>query len=223
MSQPLEQGGKFRGRITSYGLWNPEGKKSTAVTLSFQVEDAWDADVQEWVDWREYEFEVEGDIWVISKTGIVAQEACNSLMRYAGWDGDLMSVAEMRWEPTPCQFSVNVETDQSGKYPDKYKAGFLKAWDAIPGAGKTFLDANQAKALASQYGPQFRALAGSLKQNAPVPTASKPSVPKKPATKPQQFEKSKSNLMDQAGETFDRDINAELAEAAEEEKDGIPF
>jgi hypothetical protein len=221
MGNPLSQAGVFRGQIISYGLYEPgkDGSQSLAISVVAHIQDAWDGEKQEWIDWREYELEGEGDLWIVKRTGELIQNQINNLVKHAGWDGDVMSVAERRWVSTPCQFVVNEEKDPNGKYDTKFKIAFINAWDSVPGAGRQFLDPQKAKAIADRYGPQLRALTGSIKQNSVVPSTKKPSIPSKPiAPKQQEINRLNQSVPDPTG-GFDNDINAEL----NQQGDDIPF
>jgi hypothetical protein len=206
---PLQQAGNFRGQITSYGLYEPgkDGSKSVAISVVAYVTEAWDADAKEWLDWRDYQLEASGDLWIVKRDGSLLTNQINNIINHTGWDGDFLSVAEMRWHPNMCQFVVNLEKDTTGQYDDKFKIAFINGFDSIPGGGRTFLDAGQAKNLAAKYGAQMRALAGSAAQNSAPPPKSKPVMPTSVVS----------------GSRNTADVNAKLQEAAAETKDEIPF
>ena len=224
MSNPLQQAGTFRGVIYRYcfpDYKRKEGSQSQAIRVTFQIQQAWDADINEWVDWTEYDLEVESDLWVIKKDGTINNIPTEALITHAGWNGDLTAIFDGTWQPRPCQIVVKCEVDPTLKYDDKYKIDYVNAWDSIPGSGNAVLDANQVKALASRYGSQFRALAASVKQNAAPPAGKNPVLPK--PTAKARTQQAASQAVQEAGEKFDTDINAQLQEAAEEEKDQIPL
>ena len=174
--------GTFRGVITSPGL--QKGKppsKSVGVTFLAQLTSIWveheDGEGGEWQPWEEYGMEAEGTSWIVGKEGAANQKAIEALIACAGWDGDLNSIYDGSWVPTPCQFVIKADT-----YRDetRYKVAFVNDYNRVPG-GTGNVDASEAKLLQSQLGQQFRAIAGSLKRNATAPAAGKPSSP--PASK----------------------------------------
>ena len=174
MGRELQWTGHARGLITKFGL--REAKSGAlAIFVVAQIHDCWDMEQEAWMDYREREYEVSGDIWIVKKDCTADQRKVEALVQYAGWDGELTSVVEGTWKPTPCAFTVEEE-----KYKDvtRYRIGFINGYDWTPGAVGN-VTPEKAKALQAKYGSQFRALAGNAKRASipPAPPISKPSVP----------------------------------------------
>lgn len=164
MSQAIDRTGTFRGQISSYELREYQSK-AVAVAVSADIHEAWNEETQEWEDWRQYDVEAKGDLFVIKKNGSPNQSQVEALIQYAGWNGDLESVAGDAWKPTPCQFDV-----QESEYKDvvTFRIAWINSYDRHPSAGG--VDAGRAKELQSLFGPKLRAVAGNVKRNVP-PTA----------------------------------------------------
>lgn len=81
--------------------------------------------------------------------------------------------------------SVDAET-YDGKL--RHKIGFLRSYDAVPGASLSGVDADRAKALQSKHGASLRAIGGNVKRNSALPPGNKPPPPP-PAAAPQNAEK----------------------------------
>jgi|WetSurMetagenome_2_1015567.scaffolds.fasta_scaffold94728_3 hypothetical protein len=211
MSQPINQEGAFRGLITEYALFEP---KSGAVGLNIKaaIHEAWDEENQAWGDWREFEVEAEGCIWIIKKDGSINEEGAESVVKFSGWNGDLATVTDGTWKPRACAFTVkkDVYKDQT-----RFRIAYVNDPERIPG-GMGNVSPERAKELSMKYGSQFRALAGNAARNATTP-AGKPKLPAKPSKKPAPVIPPDQNL--------ERDIdaaNAELQEAGAK-KDDVPW
>lgn len=176
----LEQVGTFRGRIVSCGLKEVESG-AKAASLVVAVDEIWaqpdGSGDHQWCDWRQYDCEATGDIWIIKKDGTLSQKQCQSLMEHAGWDGSLSTIVAQSWEAKPIQFTVE-EDEYKGVI--RYKIGWINAYDSTPGGGN--VSAEKAKELDGKYGSQLRALAGNAARNAVPPTEPPPA--KKSAAKP---------------------------------------
>jgi len=182
MAATLDREGHFRVIIDSYGLEKAKESNSHCVVLKCTVLEQYDFDTAEWQDWRQYDaVEVWGRIWIIKKDGHLNQAACESLMRHAGWDGDLMSLQNQTWIPTTCSVSVE-ENVWEGK--TSFKVGFINGYDEAPSGKVGNVDEVSAKQLAAQYGSSLRALAGTVKQNSGKPNGKPPAAPKKPIQVP---------------------------------------
>jgi hypothetical protein len=175
--QDVAQEGNFRGRIVKYGI-REEKSGSIGVSVQFLVDDIWDAEAKAWADWREYEVLAEGCLYIIKKDKAVNQGQVDALVKFAGWDGDLMSIWGQTWVTKPCAFTVECDEYENVQ---RFRVGFLNPYESIPGQFGSITE-DRAKALASQYGSQFRALAGNQARNAaPSLPGGKPSPPKGPA------------------------------------------
>lgn len=204
MSNQLSQEGNFRGEITEYGLFEPESG-AVGVNIRARILEAWDVETQQWVDWREYDIEAEGCIWLIKRDGTVSVKSSDSLMKYSGWNGDIQAITGGSWNPTPCAFTVGKD---SYKDETRYRISFINDHDRKPG-GTGNVTPERAAELALRYGSQFRALAGNATRNAPQPA-------KPPLKKPAPAKKTPPT------KSID-DANAAFNEAAEEGNDEIPL
>lgn len=173
MPQEITQEGTFRGRIIQYGL---QEAKSGAIGVWIRV--AVDEVCQdgEWGDWREYEVEADGYVWIVKKDGNLNKPACESLIKNAGWNGDIKVIDRMEWEPTPVGISVKAN-EYDGK--TTYQIAFVNDYNRIPGGGNVAPE--KVDQFAKKFNSQLRALAGSSKQNAAPPANGGPSKPAAPA------------------------------------------
>lgn len=183
MAKELDRGGHFRATIDSYGLEKSKTSNAHAVVIKCTVLEQYDFDSDAWVDWRSFEpHEVWGRIWIIGKDGKVNATAAEALVKNAGWDGDILSIQNQTWQPFQCSVSVE-ESTWEGK--TSFKVGFVNGFDETPSGKLGNVDEVSAKQLATQFGASFRAIAGSVKQNAAAVPNGKPAAPpKKPAAKP---------------------------------------
>lgn len=176
--QPCDREGIFRAEITEFGLKEMDSG-SMSVAIRARLTEWFDPANQVWLPWSEYEHEAEGDVWIVKKDGSVNQPAVESLIRWAGWDGNIESVTNETWKPTPCQVTINRETY---KEKTRFKISFINNFDRQPG-GMSNVSADKAKSIQSRYGPQFRAIAGNASRNGSTPAGSPP-APARPATPP---------------------------------------
>lgn len=168
----FDREGTFRGEIIEYGLQDAKESKSVAVVVKCQVHEAYNFETETWEDWRQWNMEGYGNVWVIKKDGTINEKSAESLMRHAGWSGSLNDIVTGDWKPTPVQFVVKSETY---KNQTQYKVAFINGYDSTPGGGIRSVDPDKAKELQLSYGSQFRALAGNVK--AKEPPKGKPSAP----------------------------------------------
>lgn len=176
MSNPLlDREGNFRIQIVEYALKEFDSG-SVCVSMRATVLEQFDEESKTWIDWRPYNRDVLGDVFIVNKKGDLLEKAIQSLVNFAGWDANFDAIANGRWQPTPCQCSVaeNVYKDQTS-----FKINFINSYDWHPG-GSGGVSAEKAKELSNRFGSQLRALAGNVKRNAPPPAESKPTPPKKP-------------------------------------------
>lgn len=176
MSQSIDREGDFRGQIVSYGIFEAESR-AVAIGITVAIEEMFNRETGEWENWRDYDVQAEGNIWIIKKTSEPNEKQVAALVEYAGWDGSVLSIENGTWKPTPCGFSV-----QADAYKDqtRYRIAWVKSYNATPGGGSN-VDSKRAKELQSQYGSTLRAIAGNVKRNQAKPTG-KPLAP--PAAKP---------------------------------------
>src|SRR3972149_415329 len=171
--QELNQAGVFRGTITEYGLL-VQDSGAIALSVRAKIDDAWNHESQGWQDWRGYEVQAAGRLWIVKKDGTINESQAQSLIKHCGWNGD-MTVLSEGWEPTPCSFVVNEE-----KYEGKtsYRISFINDYNRSPGQVGN-VDIEEAKKLQSRFGAQFRALSGNISRNAIAPPQNKPKMPKR--------------------------------------------
>lgn len=177
MSQQIDRPGIFRGRIVEYGLREFDSS-AVAITVRAEIDEEWSDD--RWEDWRQYDMEAHGLLFIIKKNGDMNNGQVESLVKSTGWDGSLVSIPNQTWKPEPCQFVINEETYKDQK---QYRISFVNPYDRIPGATSNISE-DKVKALEARFGGSLRAIAGSVKRNstAPAPAAKMPS-PKKPPAK----------------------------------------
>lgn len=173
MGTPVSQVGSFRGPIMEYGLFEADSG-SVGINIKCAITDIFHED--DWLDYREYDLEVEGTIWIVKKDGSLNESGVQSLVKYAGWDGMLEAITSKTWQPDEISFSVEAATY---KEKTRHKINFIGSWENPPGRMMGNVDEAKAKALASRFGSQLRAVIGNTKRNAPPPAGSKPAPPKK--------------------------------------------
>jgi hypothetical protein len=173
MGQPIDRIGDFRGSIIDYGLKEVDSG-AVAVSLVVSITEMWDPANKEWGAWDEYQQEATGDVWIIKKDGGgVNENGSQSLVRNAGWNGDLLSIINKTWEP--CRIAFSVVRDV---YKDvaRFKIGFINDFNRAPGAAGN-VTPDKAKELATRFGAQLRAIAGNAKRNAPATNGTPPKPP----------------------------------------------
>lgn len=171
--QPCDRAGNFRANILEYGLKEMD---SGAVAVSLHVKLTELFDNGEWHEWEQFDMECFGDVWIIKKDGSINDKASESLIKHAGWDGNIDSITGETWKPTPCQVVVNKEEYQGRT---SYKVAFINDHSRTPGQMSN-VTPEKAKELQNRFGSQLRALVGNVKRNQ-APTGSRPSAPPAPA------------------------------------------
>ena len=197
MATALDRVGTFKVHPISYGWWNPGGG-AEAAAVTFEVLAEWDEENQQWIDWKEYEVEVEGYFWLVKKDGTLNQKQVEALARHMGWDGNFESISDQSWRPTDCQVAV---TEDEWKGNIRYRAAWINGLDDVPRQGTSSLGFDDAKALQAKHGASIRALMANARQKAPKP-AGKPTAPK-----PQGVSRSQTQRAQQAsdGDAVDGD------------------
>lgn len=187
MSQPVDREGTFRGLITEYGLKEFDSG-AVAVAIKARLDQIWTGD--DWQDWSEYGMEAEGNIWIVGKEGKPNDRGVESLIKCAGWDGNILAVSGETWKPTPSQFVIKAEQYQGRAFN---KIAFVNEHDRTPGGSLSNMTDEKVKSLATRFGSQFKAIAGNVKRSA-IPAAPpkngngvKPPVPRAVDT-PDSFE-----------------------------------
>lgn len=178
MPVPVDREGAFRCQLADYGLKQMD---SGAVAISLRVALTEHYDGEHWQPWAQYDMEAEGDIWIVKKNGEINQQAAESLMRHAGWDGTLESITGATWTPTPFQVTVKRD-DYQGNV--RHKIAYVNEFDRTPG-GLSNVSPDKARELAARFGSQFRAIAGNVKRNnAAGAGTGAPAAPSRPAPPP---------------------------------------
>jgi hypothetical protein len=173
---PCDRTGNFRAEILDYGLKQMESG-AVAVALHVLLTEMWDG--ENWLQWREYDMEAFGDVWIVKKDGALNDRQAKALINFAGWDASLASIADETWKPTPCQ--VEIAHDRY-KDQDQYKISWVNDFNRVPGAGAlSNVDAGKLKELEARFGSPLRALQGNVKRNTASPSTKKPPSPPKAA------------------------------------------
>ena len=165
------------GEVLNYGLKKFEGSTSVAVALHVRLTELFHEG-----EWFQVDQECYGDIWIIKKDNKgINQRSVESLVNHAGWDGNLESIANGTWEPTPFQVTTKADEYQGNV---SYKINFVNGFNDKPRGGGSLgsATADDAKQLQNQWGSQLRALAGNRMRPQP-PAASKPAAPPRPPSK----------------------------------------
>jgi hypothetical protein len=177
--QQCDRAGQFKGDITEYGLRQMQApSQAVCVPIKVLLTEWWDG--AQWVDWRSYGMEAQGDIWIGKKDGAVNEKQIEALVKCAGWDGNLASLVDGSWTPTPCQVAVEEDSynDQT-----RFRISWLNPLDRTPGGGSlSNVDETNVKALEARFGSPSRAIVAAAKRNA-APTTGKPPAPPKPAAR----------------------------------------
>jgi hypothetical protein len=150
---------------------------SVSIALKATLLEYWNG--EEWLPWSDYGMEAEGDVWIVKKNGELNQPAIESLMKWAGWDGNLESIANSTWQPNPVQVSVKKD-DYKGSV--RYKIAFVNDFDRTPGQLSN-VTPDKLAALQTRFGSQLRAIAGNTKRNNGS-TQARPATPPPPAARP---------------------------------------
>lgn len=174
MSTMIDREGIFRGIIGEYGL-SERDSGAVALTLKAKLEEIWNPESQTWEDWKSYDVEASGDLWIVKKDGQLNRGQIESLCRHAGWDGNMTALVNGEWTPHRCQFSIKRD-EYEGKI--RFRISFINDHDRTPGQLGN-IDEAKAKALQSRFGGDLRAIAGNIKRNGPAPMSA-PSIPPVP-------------------------------------------
>lgn len=182
MPQPIDRAGTFRGEIVSFGLSQKEGSQSVAVYLKASIHEHYNKLDEVWEDWRGYECEAEGWLYIIGRDGKILEAQAQSLVKYAGWDGQLTTITDGNWEPDRVSMTVKENTYNGNT---SYRIEWINDYDRTPKSSGGNVDSKTAAELQSRFGGQFRALAGGNRsqqggqkstpqrpRNTPAPSAS---------------------------------------------------
>lgn len=170
MSAPIDREGLFRGTIKEYSLRQHE-TGTVGIELTVSVDDWWNG--ANWEDWRPYDFEARGEVFVIKKNGATNVTAVESFVDASGWDGTFASVNNQTWVPNPIGFSIKMDEYQ-GK--TKFRINYIFGFNSSPTPGRKRV-AVDAVALDSRFGASLRAIVGSRSMNRPTPSNPLPPPP----------------------------------------------
>lgn len=165
----VDREGHYRAIITSYGLHEAESG-SLAINITASLTNYWNT--TEWIDWPAGEMEADGAIWIVKKDGSLNDTGVQSLMRHAGWDGNLTSIDDQTWQPTPIAVTIQEDTykDQT-----RLRIAFLNDYERTPGA-KSNVTGDKVRELQNKFGGALRAIAGNVGR-VKAPASGKPSAP----------------------------------------------
>lgn len=185
MSNPVDREGTFRATISAYGIQNAESG-ALGIALTFDLTELWQAPADgaegQWFPWSDYGQQAQGTFWIIKKDGKPNTNAIEQLCKYAGWDGKLAPIAEEKWEPTPLQVVVKLETQKREGKPDRteFRASFINDFHRVPGAMGN-VDAAKAAELDARFGGSLKAIASTVAASKSPPAAGKAPAPSRPA------------------------------------------
>jgi hypothetical protein len=178
MTQRIDRQGMFMGRVLDYGVKTAKSG-AVAITVHVEIDDALIGD--DWEDWREFEFDAFGDLWVVGKQGQALEWSVRDLAKWAGWDGDLESVAKGTWSPAdPVCFHI-----QPNEYEGvvRYRLARFVDPEKPDGGSVSGLDLEEVKPLAAAFGPALRAIAADMVADTAA-VRPKPAKRKKASKKP---------------------------------------
>lgn len=172
MALHIDRTGDFRGAIVDYGL-KEESSGSVAIVIEAKVESQWNEETKQWDSWQQYdEHRATGYVYIIKKDGSLNENQVKALCQFAGWDGDLASIAKNTWTPTPCQFKVETDEYQG---QTRYRISWLNEYDRTPG-GMGQVSDEKLKLLNQRFAGPLKAIASVAKKAPAVPNG-KPKPP----------------------------------------------
>jgi len=163
MTQRIDRQGMFTGRVLDYGV---KTASSGAVALSVHVEIDYALIGGEWEDWREFEFDAFGDLWVVGKQGQPLEWSVRDLAKWAAWDGDLESVAKGSWTP-PDSVCFHVQPNEY-EGVTRYRLTRFVDPEKPAGGSVSGLDLDEVKPLAAAFGPALRTIAAMVADDTPA-------------------------------------------------------
>lgn len=172
--------GSFRAEITEFGIKQFDSG-AVGVSIRARLTEWYSITEAKWYPWNDYETEAEGTIFIVKKDNTVNQLGADSLIKYAGWDGNIESITNGTWQPTPCQVAIKRE---EYKQQAQMRIAFINDWHRTPG-GMSNVSPEDAKAMQVRFGAQFRALVGNAQRNNMPATGRPATPPPAPAGRPQ--------------------------------------
>ena len=178
MSNEMNQAGNFRVQITEHYLTEKESG-SVAITAFANVLDRWMPPANDtdgyWESWQQHDVVVRGDFYIVGTTvkgGKLNDKLIEALIQFCGWDGNIQSIQNGSWQPSPCRMSIEDNTYE-GK--TTYRMGWPSDFNSVPGGQR--LDDAGMKRIESKHASAMRAIAGNVKRNTAPPTEKPPSPP----------------------------------------------
>jgi hypothetical protein len=171
--EKCEQEGNYRAKILAYELREAQsgavGVHLTCALTHFANPKG------EWEEIGEPS-EAEADIWIIKRDKELNDRGIESLIRWAGWTGNIEDIGNQFWIPNPIAVTVKMEEYQGQK---RYKIAFINSYDSQPAIG-----AARAAELQRLYGDKIRSL-GWSDQPPPVAPVSPAAPPERQKFVPQ--------------------------------------
>lgn len=177
MGTYIDREGTGRGEIVDYGLKEYDSG-AVAINIRVRIDEWYDFDTKEWLDWSEYGFEVDGAVWVVKKDGGgLNTKSIENFVKCTYWDGSFDSIAQQTFQPAKVQVSIKGEDYQGATF---FKIAFVNEWDRVPNTGGALsnIDAPKASLLQKQYASAMRAVVANAKRSQGQPPVSKPPAPK---------------------------------------------
>jgi len=169
---PEDREGDFRGQIFEYSLFASDKSEAVMLNVKARLTGIWNE--TEWDDtWEEYDRFAEGSICLVKKDGSLNQNQAESLMKYAGWNGDFPSLDNGSWEPEKCAFVLKADHYEG---QTEYRISFVNGYESTPGGSG--LKPGLAEALNAKFGTSLRALAGNAKRSSNGNRGKGPAPPK---------------------------------------------
>jgi hypothetical protein len=156
-TKPLKQEGTFRAVPLTWGLTEKGGdSRSVGVGIEFLVDYKWNAETEQWEDWRAGNFAITGYFYVVGKEGNLNDMAINQLRKSLGWDSGLEElVAETApWNDRPVNITCAFE-EYNGKSSLKVK--WLNPPDDSPARAIGNVAPERVSELAMLFNPKIRA------------------------------------------------------------------
>jgi len=156
----VDRTGTFKAKITDKSISTTKNGFPQLVA-SFLIQEMYDPQEGEWVDYREFQMETIGYLVLVGKnrkTG--AMEAtlnCTQVMKAMDWDGgSLADLNAMDTDDMVVQIRVEEDTYEGAKHP--FKVNWIDAEDADPVRGLRKLDPGDIKDLDNQFNSVLKAV-----------------------------------------------------------------
>jgi hypothetical protein len=176
MPTDIDRVGDFQACIYEYGLQEYDSG-AVAIAAKATISAMWNPDAESWDDWTSYDVEALGYLFIVKKDGTVNDKQVDALVNHCGWDGNIASIINATWQPTPCQVKIAPNT-YNGE--TTYRISFLNAFDRVPGGSFGNVDVVKAKELEARHGAALRAIVGNAKRGTAPPNGkSRPASPPK--------------------------------------------